>query len=942
MSRNLSDDVTSLVKELIHELSDFEESSAPFHYIYKYFTTKLKKSDTMYFSNRRDIDQNISSMAEKFCFHGFFQQAEELKSAYKMYLPENLLKSETMNRLNNVKFLLCMSDSPTKYFLEHPEMVDSKPVDPVEEIDWGEYLNEGVDTWNPNFEETSDEESFSSLDENDCTEVIKNEPSGCLLPVQIQSSEKLYVMDFRANREELLNTIQHSWYNGGKFFIKPQSKLRDANIGILWESYLRDQVHGLINIKSPSFTTEYKVLREILWQLWCPHTSSTIELIGNDIISRPDITLASVRSFSFYNFMHEFIQYIELLNYFRKFQNLLCSDLSQNNYIVARTYQCYSNCLSSIIKPVYEKLCNIEDEVKMQETTYTLLRLTSELSVILEPVRILKQIHEQVILNPEHHQPLECATTLIVKLHETLHFTTNKLEQDIKIAMFLESVQCYLNIVDTWFTKDELADYTNEFLIEKKLNGDWHSEFVVRENVNEKYLQNSFLKIFKLKVLKIGKNINFLRLLGKYDIIADIQGTIYEEYIKRVLKKLEEFYKTSVVICKEVVESIEDETDTQPFIYPVIGDSKNKTVQDMERLENIVDVDDGFLMTAFSDFFINKPKSEDKAEESLYNKISKTTSSLYPKTNIFDTILSEILHERFTISGLMVKNLLIEEHLLEKQFEFLKRVYLFYDDMIYPFYLKLFEKTESSSKNWANDIWLTSHLQDIFMDVYPEFYEKCSVQVKDGWSVCMDSLSASSLINIYYEIWWPLNIIITPEQIVLYQEIFQFLLKLKWALHTLNHLVFSDLESRHKSIKKSQKTYKASSHKNKPTAKLIRLKFYLINVLNSLQHFIWGFVFSKNLFKYELEFEKAHDLNSLIDAHDSFIRSVSGTVKDLKERTMEKDKVNNVLSCVKLLKLMWNDLKMATPERISDCKKMYESFYSDISPIIFPVYIYDY
>lgn len=201
--------------------------------------------------------------------------------------------------------------------------------------------------------------------------------------------------------------------------------------------------------------------------------------------------------------------------------------------------------------------------------------------------------------------------------------------------------------------------------------------------------------------------------------------------------------------------------------------------------------------------------------------------------------------------------------------------------------------------------------------MYPEFYDKCAVQVKKGWSLCTDSLSACSLIDVNYDMPWPLNIIIKPEQMELYKEMFRFLLKLKWALHTLNHLVFSgnlfillfdlkhnqyffaDLESIKKPTKKS---LKATNYKNKATAKLIRLKFCLINILNSLQHFVFGFVFGKNLLKFELDFEKAYDLNSLIESHSVFIKAVAGTILDLKEKMLDKNASSHVSISMKLLK----------------------------------------
>lgn len=53
-------------------------------------------------------------------------------------------------------------------------------------------------------------------------------------PVQIHSMEKNVIVDFRANREELLHTIQHSWYSQETYQEFPKSERKEANVQILW------------------------------------------------------------------------------------------------------------------------------------------------------------------------------------------------------------------------------------------------------------------------------------------------------------------------------------------------------------------------------------------------------------------------------------------------------------------------------------------------------------------------------------------------------------------------------------------------------------------------------------------------------------------------------------------------------------------------------------
>lgn len=73
-------------------------------------------------------------------------------------------------------------------------------------------------------------------------------------------------------------------------------------------------------------------------------------------------------------------------------------------------------------------------------------------------------------------------------------------------------------------------------------------------------------------------------------------------------------------------------------------------------------------------------------------RICNITTNLFPLQSLPEKIFKQILKDRFTISGLMVKNLLIENYNLDKQFDFLNHIFLFSDDLIFPFYRRLFEK----------------------------------------------------------------------------------------------------------------------------------------------------------------------------------------------------------------------------------------------------------
>lgn len=123
----------------------------------------------------------------------------------------------------------------------------------------------------------------------------------------------------------------------------------------------------------------------------------------------------------------------------------------------------------------------------------------------------------------------------------------------------------------------------------------------------------------------------------------------------------------------------------------------------------------------------------------------------------------------------------------------MRRLFLFEDDIMFPFYKKMFSQFEEGQA-WGNFFWLTTNLQDVLMDYYPDFSENCRVDVAQNWRQLTNPLEAWEKVSVHFKIEWPINLIIQPKHMTKYLELFKFILKIKWALYTLNGLKFSGNE----------------------------------------------------------------------------------------------------------------------------------------------------
>lgn len=101
----------------------------------------------------------------------------------------------------------------------------------------------------------------------------------------------------------------------------------------------------------------------------------------------------------------------------------------------------------------------------------------------------------------------------------------------------------------------------------------------------------------------------------KYSLSLKFSETLHQELIRRFLIELCKFFKYK---DNDILKNLSGNDETQgprmlTLKHPIISANKCKTVTDMDKLENLVDTNNGFLMKAFKDFFfVNKENVECK------------------------------------------------------------------------------------------------------------------------------------------------------------------------------------------------------------------------------------------------------------------------------------------------------------------------------------------
>lgn len=111
------------------------------------------------------------------------------------------------------------------------------------------------------------------------------------------------------------------------------------------------------------------------------------------------------------------------------------------------------------------KLVDLERKIVQQDSIVTLFTVADTIKSIFKPAGILQQIHNEAILDFTGHSKLDCASHLISRLHHCLVDNHSKLEQDLILTLYLDSLSKYLSMIDNLLRNGALCSDTEEFVI---------------------------------------------------------------------------------------------------------------------------------------------------------------------------------------------------------------------------------------------------------------------------------------------------------------------------------------------------------------------------------------------------------------------------------------------------------------------------------------------
>ncbi|XP_069685486.1 gamma-tubulin complex component 5 [Periplaneta americana] len=882
------------VRNLITLLTNFHEGEENFKLCERYALSNLWHHRFLSVDSHA-VRRSMDGMITKFEVHGHLDTSRKLKELVSVFLNNDIFHDHPQYDIewSLLSLLLHLSINPTT--TAHHLKTVSKPLEVTDEeddFDWVAYLREGDDKFSFSYDDSSSEEFSSdfdeSVDEESDTFATQTVTSSSSLTSEIDFKKKnkeafiQNLKDIYISEKWLENSVQEPWWTHEKIECNTLSRFPSANVARLWHHHTTRQSPELM-LDTPHINTlsEYKVIREILWTLYTPASTYIFKEENGIFVVRPDLTVPSVTKDTFAECLNDICHYFTILKEFQSFGEHLDRSRRDPSYtkLPPNTYEAYWSAIKDFISDFNDLIIEIETKVKKQETTYTLLHLFSDLEPKFSELLYVYEIHIRAVYDWKTSPNWLSASCLLSVIYEQLTHASSNKQSATLLKLFLTSFQVYLDIFDTWLTEGQLQDSREEFVIARskdKLQKP-DEEFIIQpyesELLNGGVKPLPVLQVIVNKALHAGRSIELLRRLDRLSELgkrSDEQGHLYEELITLIEHDLSKF--ASDTENESLVKTNDDDIITHCDMEN--GDNFMSEVKD-----HLLRVGDPFLVKGFESYLnLNQGnQTSQQCNEDMGNNLKRKKqiciklmqhfkNKILPVKPVLEINLLNLVEEKWKAVCCMVKPIFQNEFNLPLHFQMIRGVFLMEcDDIMQQFYSSLFTQVQACE---ANSFSLTIHLESCLDQRYPDFSSRFSVVVNKKIQYATTVQDAINSIKLRYAVEWPITLILNERNMEYYNAVFQFLLKIKWALFSLQKLRFSDLDQR------ENKSVPLRKKEKERMQRLQYLRFWLLHSVNSVHSYLMGQVLHLLHLELERNLEEAQELDAVIKAHDSYVQTV--------------------------------------------------------------------
>lgn len=208
----------------------------------------------------------------------------------------------------------------------------------------------------------------------------------------------------------------------------------------------------------------------------------------------------------------------------------------------------------------------------------------------------------------------------------------------------------------------------------------------------------------------------------------------------------------------------------------------------------------------------------------------------------------------------------------------------------------------NSGEDWNNSYHLTVQLDDILNTRYPDMHSMFSVSISATDSHIKATLSAITDITINYTVPDSIRDVIHDQALTKYNEIFRFLLQVKWAIWTLETLQFPVAF-------KKRPPYQPFTLIDLIFKRLALVRNWIIYSVQCVHSHLMSFVIQSMGQQLTKRMAKVECLREIIDLHDSYIDTIYQHCFRKSSNAGLRTGLEQLFNLVLVLRDEWNNLE---------------------------------
>ncbi|KAI8510979.1 Gamma-tubulin complex component 5 [Branchiostoma belcheri] len=623
---------------------------------------------------------------------------------------------------------------------------------------------------------------------------------------------------------------------------------------------------------------------------------------------------------------------------------------------VSRTHQAFTSALLTCLQDFNRNLATLERRLVSQDELVTLSTMMETLQQQFEELEMMYAVYQLGVVTPSTDDVLKASRLLSVLYQNILHFNTlgdaanTKLQ--LLLPLWIHTLRPYLEMIDGWVNKGNLIDPAREFIIQR--NGDvdvlheefWEAAFRVsctpvqqdmsgpvgslkednlpdretgtegREQQEEEYIPVFLKSVFK-EIILAGKSMELLKALGKMGGRVEFPVPLYEEFVQ----SLKVFLDVTDVVDHTLSPSPPVHTDlvSNTMLHRVLDTAVKDSLLKKNFVQAIV------IKSAETELDGGRPVVPVEGGQPVQLALQRC---LYP----------HILQRCNTVSRLLVE-LLKTEYQLGDYLQAMHNFFLMEaGDAMHNFCTPLFAML-SGGEEWQDVSMLNSQLHSAVQQHYSQDADRLSVTVEATQMEESQPIQQLQGLTLSYRVPWPVDIVITSACQHVYNQVFQFLLQLKWAKYCLDELKFADLSSADVQTvpEGPAETDDVPARQREHRMHLLRLR--LLHFINALHSYFMTRILYTTTLEFQKELSEACDLSRVIEAHTAFLTKLYQRCMLHKKAGLLKMAVRRMLNMAVSFQTLWvcglHNISLESLETIEDdfkkCNDFLGSFFINMS-----------